>query len=177
MGRFRLAGLKTNDCVDGEGITVSLWTQGCPHRCPGCHNPETWDFNGGYEDENNEIKGKIIKAISENGVTRNFSVLGGEPLCENNKEFVLTIVTSVRTAYPSIKIFLWTGYTYEELINLNDEIINNILTKVDILIDGRFKQEERDLTLYLRGSRNQRVIDLKSMREAKSESLILIDKK
>ena len=176
MARFRLAGLKTNDCVDGEGITVSLWTQGCPHRCPGCHNPETWDFDGGYEDENNEIKGQIIKAISENGITRNFSVLGGEPLCENNKESVLAIVTSVRVAYPSIKIFLWTGYVYEELIALNDEIINHILTKIDILIDGRFKQEERDLTLYLRGSRNQRVIDLKSMRKNNSNELILIDK-
>lgn len=176
MGQFRLAGLKTNDCVDGEGITVSLWTQGCPHRCPGCHNPETWDFEGGYEDETNGIRGQIIKAISENGILRNFSVLGGEPLCEQNQLEVCSIITSIRVAYPSIKIFLWTGYTYEELIAKNDGYINEILKCVDILIDGRFIQEERDLTLYLRGSRNQRVINLKEMRQKNTSNIILIDK-
>lgn len=176
MGNFRLAGLKTNDCVDGEGITVSLWTQGCPHRCPGCHNPETWDFEGGYEDSSNSIKGEIIKAISENGILRNFSVLGGEPLCDSNIEEVRSIIVAVRAAYPSIKIFLWTGYSYEELIKRNNTCINDILKKVDILIDGRFIQEERDLTLYLRGSRNQRVINLKEMREKDISEIILVDK-
>lgn len=176
MSQFRLAGLKTNDCIDGEGITVSLWTQGCPHRCPGCHNPETWDFEGGYVDEHNELRGQIIKAISENGIMRNFSILGGEPLYDNSREEVLNIITAVRTAYPTIKIFLWTGYTYEDLISLNNECINNILNKIDILIDGRFEQEQRDLTLYLRGSRNQRVINLAEMRKNNSEQLILVDK-
>ena len=175
---MRIAGLKLNDCVDGEGISVSLWTQGCPHRCPGCHNPETWSFDGGYEDETNEIRGKIVKAISANNMQRNFSILGGEPLCEQNKEDVLNIITSVRMAYPKIKIFLWTGYTYEDLITQNDTIINNILSKVDILVDGPFILAERDLTLYLRGSRNQRVIDLKQMREENMIYIpIIIDKK
>ena len=167
---MRLAGLKLNDCVDGEGISVSLWTQGCPHRCKGCHNPETWDFNGGYEDETNNIRGQIIKALSANNTQRNFSVLGGEPLCEQNKEDVLTILTCVRMAYPHIKIFLWTGYIYEKLIEENDDTIKNILSKVDVLIDGPFIEKERDVSLYLRGSRNQRVIDLKQMRE---ENIIL----
>ena len=93
---MRLAGLKLNDCVDGEGISVSLWTQGCPHRCIGCHNPETWDFEGGYEDETNEIRGQIVKALTANGIQRNFSILGGEPLCEQNIEDVFTILSSVR---------------------------------------------------------------------------------
>ena len=92
---MRLAGLKLNDCVDGEGISVSLWTQGCPHKCKGCHNPETWDFNGGYEDETNNIRGQIVKALSANNTQRNFSILGGEPLCEQNKEDVLTILACV----------------------------------------------------------------------------------
>ena len=167
---MRLAGLKLNDCVDGEGISVSLWTQGCPHRCKGCHNPETWDFNGGYEDETNNIRGQIVKALSANNTQRNFSILGGEPLCEQNKEDVLTILTSIRMAYPHIKIFLWTGYIYEKLIEENDDTINNILSKVDVLIDGPFIEKERDVSLYLRGSRNQRVINLKQMRE---ENIIL----
>ena len=174
---MKLAGLKLNDWVDGEGISVSLWTQGCPHKCKGCHNPETWDFNGGYEDETNNIRGQIVKALSANNTQRNFSVLGGEPLCEQNKEDILTILACVRMAYPHIKIFLWTGYTYEELIDKNDIVINNILSKVDVLIDGPFIEKERDISLYLRGSRNQRVIDLKQMRE-KNIILtpILIDK-
>lgn len=171
---MRIAGLKLNDCVDGDGITVSLWTQGCPHRCPGCHNPETWDFEGGYEEP--ELKGKIIKGLTANNIQRNFSILGGEPLCEQNKEKVLNILSSVKTASPNTKVFLWTGYTYEYLLSLKDECINLILSQVDTLIDGPFIQEDRDLTLYLRGSRNQRVINLKQMREEKTNSLILIDK-
>lgn len=174
---MRIAGLKLNDCVDGDGITVSLWTQGCPHSCPGCHNPETWNFEGGEIIENNDLKGQIIKALVANGIKRNFSILGGEPLCKENAEDVLTILTCVKIALPYTKIFLWTGYTYEYLISLKDECINEILDKIDILIDGPFIQEERDLTLYLRGSRNQRVIDLKSMRKNNPNELILIDKK
>ena len=174
---MRLAGLKLNDCIDGEGISVSLWTQGCPHQCKGCHNSETWDFEGGYEDETNEIRGQIVKALVANDIQRNFSILGGEPLCKQNAKDVFTILTCVRMAYPHIKIFLWTGYTYEYLLSLNNEIINGVLSKVDILIDGLFVEEQRDISLYLRGSRNQRVIDLKQMREKHSKEIILIDKK
>ena len=174
---MKLAGLKLNDCIDGEGISVSLWTQGCPHRCKGCHNPETWDFNGGYEDETNELRGKIIKGLTANGIKRNFSILGGEPLCKENAEDVLTILTCVKIALPDTKIFLWTGYTYEELKSWNDVTINNILSKVDILIDGPFIEEKRDLSLWLRGSLNQRVIDLKYMRNNNIILPYIIDKK
>ena len=174
---MRLAGLKLNDCIDGEGISVSLWTQGCPHHCKGCHNPETWSFEGGYEDETNEIRGQIVKALRANNIQRNFSILGGEPLCEQNIEDVFTILTCVRMAYPHIKIFLWTGYTYEYLLSLNNKTINGILSKVDVLVDGLFIEEQRDISLHLRGSRNQRVINLKQMREKHSKEIILIDKK
>lgn len=173
---MRIAGLKLNDCVDGDGITVSLWTQGCPHHCPGCHNPETWSFYGGYVDENNELRGKIIKALTANGIKRNFSILGGEPLCKENAEDVLAIITCVKIALPDTKIFLWTGYTYEELESWNDATINNILSKVDILIDGPFIEEKRDLTLWLRGSLNQRVIDLRYMRNNNIILPYIIDK-
>lgn len=174
---MRLAGLKLNDCIDGEGISVSLWAQGCPHHCPGCHNPETWDFCGGYVDENNELRGKIIKGLTANGIKRNFSILGGEPLCKENAEDVLTILTCVKIALPDTKVFLWTGYTYEELESWNDATINNILSKVDVLIDGPFVQEKRDLSLWLRGSLNQRVIDLKYMRNNNIILPYIIDKK
>lgn len=153
----RYAGLITNDFVNGTGVCVSFWTQGCPHRCPGCHNPETWDFDGGKELPT-DIKGQIIKAICANGIIRNFSILGGEPLCPQNLEEVDNIITSVRTAFPHIKIFIWTGYTLEELQKIKNFHIINILSQIDVLIDGLYKEDEKDITLELRGSKNQRIL-------------------
>ena len=153
----RYAGLNTNDFANGKGTCVSFFVQGCPHHCPGCFNPETWDFNGGKELPV-DIRGQIIKAICANGITRNFSVLGGEPLCPQNRDGVNNIITGIRTAFPHIKIFVWTGYTLEELQAENNDSINNILNNIDVLIDGRYKEEEKDLTLELRGSRNQRIL-------------------
>ena len=153
----RYAGLITNDFANGTGTCVSFWTQGCPHHCPSCQNPETWDFQGGKE-VSTDIKGQIIKAICANGITRNFSVLGGEPLCDENLDEVDKIITGVRTAYPQIKIFVWTGYILEELKEKKNDKINHILSQIDVLIDGPFIQAERDITLELRGSRNQRIL-------------------
>ena len=153
----KYAGLITNDFANGIGTCVSFWAQGCPHHCSGCQNPETWDFNGGH-DLPIDIRSQIVKAICTNGITRNFSVLGGEPLCEENLEEIDQIITSVRTAYPHIKIFVWTGYTLEELQKEKNLHIISILSQIEVLIDGPFIQEERDITLELRGSRNQRIL-------------------
>ena len=152
-------GLMENDFADGEGVCVSLWVQGCPHHCPGCHNPETWDFNGGKEVPD-DIRGEIVKAISANGITRNFSILGGEPLCEQNLDFVLNIITAIRAAYPNIKIYIWSGYTFKELIDKQDERIDKILQQANYLIDGKYDESLRDITLPLRGSSNQEIISL-----------------
>lgn len=152
---MKYAAIKENDYINGEGICVSFWVQGCPHRCEGCHNPEQWDFNGGYELPN-DYKGQIIKAISANGLTRNFSILGGEPLCPNNIDLVLNTLTAVRAAYPHIKIFIWTGYSFEDI--KQDIKVQEILEKIDVLIDGPYKQELRDVTLKLRGSANQKIL-------------------
>lgn len=157
MSINKYAGLITNDFANGTGTCVSFWTQGCPHRCTGCHNPETWDFDGGKELPA-DIRGQIIKAICANNIIRNFSVLGGEPLCEQNLDEVDKIITSVRIAYPQIKIFVWTGYVLEDLIQQNDTRINHILSQIDVLIDGPFIEKERDITLELRGSKNQRIL-------------------
>ena len=150
---MRYAGLETNDMINGEGVCVSFWTQGCPHRCSGCQNPETWDFYGG-KPLPNDIRGQIIKAISANGITRNFSILGGEPLCESNLKLTLDLINSVRVAYPNIKIFIWTGYRIEDF----SEEQKSILDKIDVLIDGPYDYELRDITLKLCGSSNQRVL-------------------
>ncbi len=154
----KYAGLITNDFANGTGVCVSFWTQGCPHQCVGCQNPETWDFDGG-QPLPIDIKGQIIKAISANGITRNFSVLGGEPLCEQNLDIVDQIITAVRAAYPHIKIFVWTGYTIQELKEQKNSTIEHILSQIDTLIDGKYIESERDITLKFRGSKNQNILN------------------
>lgn len=153
----RYAKIMTNDIVDGTDVCVSLWMQGCPIKCQGCHNSSIWDFNGGYEIPT-DIRGHIIKAICANGIIRNFSVLGGEPLCQENVKDVDDIISGVRIAYPEIKIFLWTGYTLEQLKEQKNKHIDNILSNIDVLIDGPYIESLRDITLELRGSANQRIL-------------------
>lgn len=153
---MRYSGLVKNDFANGKGVCVSLFTQGCPHRCKGCFNPETWDYDGGKEVPA-DLSQQIIQAISANGIQRNFSILGGEPLCPENREFVNNIINKVKQNYPTIKIFIWTGYTLEDLQKENNPIINSILSNIDTLIDGPYVDELRDLTLELRGSKNQKI--------------------
>jgi anaerobic ribonucleoside-triphosphate reductase activating protein len=155
---MRIAGIIKNDVVNGVGVCVSLFTQGCPHHCPGCFNQETWDFNGGYEIT--DLKREIIKAISANGIERNFSILGGEPLCLENKNLIKEIISAVRIAYPDILILLWTGYELSDLLQEEDENLKFILNNINYLIDGKFIEEQKDLSLWLRGSSNQNIYEL-----------------
>ena len=148
---IRIADINKNDVINGQGVCVSVWTQGCPHHCKGCHNPESWNFSGGYEVDENEIIEKILQFLVENGVQRNLSILGGEPLCIENIDFTITLLAKAKEKYPSIKTFVWTGYRMEEF---SKEVLENI----DVLIDGPFILEERDITLKLRGSKNQRIL-------------------
>lgn len=152
----RYSAIIPNDVVNGHGVCVSFFVQGCPHHCPGCFNEETWDFHGGIP-YSPEVKWEIIKAISANNIVRNFSVLGGEPLAPQNIDMTWEVIDAVRHAYPHIEITIWTGYTYEELTLRPSENLLNILNTIDILVDGPFIEEEKDLSLKLRGSRNQRI--------------------
>jgi anaerobic ribonucleoside-triphosphate reductase activating protein len=154
---MKYAGLIENDIVDSDdGICVSLWMQGCPHHCKGCHNPETWDFNGGIEIDREKLVENVISSLTQNGIKRNFSVLGGEPLAPENLGDAAYIISKVRESFPDIKIYLWTGYVIEEL-NKKNIFIKQILKNIDVLIDGPFILEKKDLTLKLRGSTNQRI--------------------
>lgn len=154
---MRYATIKENDIVDGEGVCVSVWVQGCPFKCKGCHNPETWDFNGGIEEPDIFFVNRIIDLIKKNGVKRNLSILGGEPLAPQHRKSVATLVTQVKKKYPDIKIFLWTGYTIGQLLQENDEYINTIFNEINILVDGPYIEELRDITLKFRGSSNQKI--------------------
>lgn len=162
---MRYAGMIKNDIAAGEGVNVSFFTQGCPFKCKGCHNPQTWAFDGGKEFSPTVLE-ELINALTANGIQRNLSIMGGEPLCEENIFLVSLIVLSVREAFPNIKIYIWTGYTYEELEARSqlEPKIKTILDNIDYLIDGPFILEERDITLAMRGSRNQRILDMKEMR-------------
>lgn len=155
---MRIAGINGNDMINGEGVSVSLWMQGCPFHCKGCHNSETWDFNGGEEISYNILINTLLDLISANDIQRNFSILGGEPLAPSNFGITNKIMEIVKDKFPGIKIFLWTGYTFEEL--RNNKYYNHFLNNcpVDVLITGRYIEEERDITLKWRGSRNQKIL-------------------
>lgn len=154
---MRYAGIKENDIVDGDGVCVSFWVQGCCHRCDGCHNPDTWDVNGGLDLSNTYID-DIIKLLSKNGIQRNLSILGGEPCLPSNVSIVLPLLKKVHTEAKFSKIYIWSGYTFEELMRRDDT--RELLQYVDVLIDGKFELAHRDITLKFRGSPNQRVIDV-----------------
>lgn len=150
---MRIAGINKNDVVNGEGICVALFTQGCPFHCKGCFNPETWDYNGGKEVSISDLISDIEAAIVANGVPRNFSILGGEPLIERNLEELKILLLTIKKDFPHITIFLWTGFTIEELTSAQKEVTQYI----DVLIDGQYNEKLRDVSLHLRGSSNQRI--------------------
>ena len=156
---MRYSGLIKNDITAAPGICVSFFTQGCPHHCPGCHNPETCDFNGGKEFTNDSLD-EIIEALTAQNIQRDLCIMGGEPLCEENAFLTRLIIQEVRKHVPGAKIYIWSGYTYEELKQNCNPHISDSLRLADVLIDGPYIEAERDITLPMRGSRNQRVIDL-----------------
>jgi anaerobic ribonucleoside-triphosphate reductase activating protein len=153
---MRYAGIIKNDFSAAPGISVTFFTQGCPHRCEGCHNPETWDFEGGEEVTHDTIL-DVIEAITANGLHRNLCIMGGEPLCSENQFLTNLIINSVKEKLPDTKIYLWTGYCLEDL-DLNNNRIKSILEQVDCLIDGPYDKTKRDVSLFMRGSSNQRIL-------------------
>ena len=157
---MKYATIKDNDIANGPGVGVSVFLQGCERHCEGCFNPETWDFEGGQEFTQDTLK-HIINALTANGIKRHLSILGGEPLHPNNLFLTQLIISSVKQELPETKIYIWTGYTIEELRKSTSKALQYILSTVDVLIDGPYIEAERDITLPMRGSRNQRIIPLK----------------
>lgn len=155
------AGIVYNDFSAAPGVCLSFFTQGCPApHCKGCHNPETWNFDGGREFTDKTLS-SIIKGLQANGIKRSFCVMGGEPLCPENSFLTYMVIKAVKDELPETKIYVWTKYLYEDLKKSSNNHIKNILELVDVLIDGPYIEEERDITLPMRGSRNQHIWDLK----------------
>ncbi|MBQ8302111.1 MAG: anaerobic ribonucleoside-triphosphate reductase activating protein [Clostridia bacterium] len=154
---------KINKCdiANGEGIRVSLFVSGCRNRCRGCFQPETWDFNYGNEFSENAAE-EIFSAV-ENPSVRGLTILGGEPMEPENQKEILPFLLEFKSRFPEKTVWLYTGNTYEELIGEHrnhTEHIEELLSLIDILVDGRFVEEEKRLGLRFRGSNNQRIIDM-----------------
>ena len=156
---IRLAGVVRESIVDGPGIRFVVFCQGCPHHCEECHNEPTHDFLGGFDCEIS----KILEAIDENPLLDGVTFSGGEPACQ--PEGFLALAREVHNR--GLDIIMYSGYTYEELMNMGkgNGALAELIDTVDILIDGRYDHTQRDLTLLFRGSKNQRVIDIKKTRE------------
>lgn len=157
---MKYASLITSECYNGPGWGATFALQGCPHHCPGCFNPETWDFSGGKE-FTPEVLNEITQALSPGYITR-LSIQGGEPLCQENLFLTSLVCETVRNKYPNIKIYIWTGYTLDELKESCDPKMKRILdgSYADVLIDGPFIEAEKDVSLFMRGSKNQNIIHL-----------------
>ena len=167
---MRYASIRSLDISNGEGVGVSLFVQGCPFHCKNCFNSDTWDFNGGKE-WTKEIKDKFMKLIDRSYIKR-ISFLGGECLAEQNLNEVLKLIQEIRISFPEKTIWLYTGYKFEQIKDVFMESKKwfwkhsaitrwEIISNVDILIDGEYIDEQKDLSLRFRGSKNQRVIDVK----------------
>ena len=160
---MRYASIRRLDISNGEGLGVTLFTQGCPFHCKNCFNPETHDFDGGKE-YTIDTKNAILSLINRAQIKR-FSILGGEPLIERNKEDMIDLWSSIKEIRPDIKIWVYTGNIFE---NVKDDWYELLYNYVDVLVDGPYVDSKRDLRLKFRGSSNQRVIDVrKSIFEGK----------
>ena len=149
--------IRKMDIADGPGVRVSIFMQGCQFHCKNCFNPETWDFNGGKE-FNDEVVEKVLQLCKKDHI-KGLSILGGEPMNPVNREGTTKLAKKFKEAFPNKDLWMWTGFKYEDL--KNEEVFNY----VDVLVDGQYKDELHDPTLKWKGSSNQRVIDVKKSRE------------
>ncbi len=162
------ASLKKTDVANGPGIRVSLFVSGCTHACKGCFNAVAWDFQYGQPFTDETMK-EILDALAPEYI-RGFSVLGGEPMEPQNTDTVLEIIRKVKQNYPQKDVWCYTGYEYEKDLlareAAGDRNMTELLELIDVLVDGEFIEEKKNLRLAFRGSENQRLIDLKKTRLA-----------
>lgn len=154
---MKYAKLDEYDIANGEGVGVVLWLQGCSHKCPGCHNRSTWKWSDGHE-FTDDTKLRLMYAISKPYISR-LTFSGGDPLYWRNRAEVMQLILDVKNVRPDIKIWLYTGYTYNRLGKMR-------LGPVDVLVDGPFIEPLKNISLKFRGSTNQRLIDYQKSQEA-----------
>lgn len=150
--------LNKADIANGTGVRVSLWVSGCRRKCPGCFNPETWSFDYGKLFTLETLR-EILEALDKDYIA-GLTVLGGEPLDARNIRLVTNICDIVKRDYPTKSIWVYTGHNYENISHYS------IMDYIDVLVDGAFKEELKDITLRFRGSSNQRIIDVQASRRS-----------
>jgi len=155
---MKIAGFYDESISNGIGWRAVLFVSGCPHHCPGCHNKEAQDFNYGTEFNKEEI----LDRIKNNSILKGITISGGEPLCKQNIKEVCEFIKDVKKIKPNFNVWCYSGYTFEELMDRNDEDTNECLNEIDVLVDGEFKLDKKDPTLKFRGSSNQRILDVKN---------------
>lgn len=155
--KVRIAGIVRESITDGPGIRFVVFCQGCPHRCPDCHNMQTWDFDGGSV----VTIDRILEEIDKNPLLKGVTFSGGEPMCQ--AKALKELAKKVRER--NLDVVVFTGYRYEELEEMDDVDVNELLDLTDLLIDGRFERDKKDLSLRFRGSSNQRLIDMNKTRK------------
>ena len=165
---MRYASIRTFDVTNGNGIGVALFTQGCLFHCKNCFNKDTWDLDGGKE-WNSTIEDSFIELVERPYIKR-VSILGGEPLLDRNIEELTKLFKKIKELFPEKKIWVYSGNTYEVIENKYKEL----LSYVDVLVDGLYVDELRDLRLPYRGSSNQRVIDVQKSLD--SSEIVLFSK-
>lgn len=167
--------IKNCDIANGIGVRVTLFVSGCTNRCEGCFQKQTWDFNYG-KPFTRETEDKIIGMLAP-GYINGLTLLGGEPFEPSNQRALLPFLKRVRETYPSKTIWAFSGCTYEELLDPSSshhsEVTEEIFGLIDVLVDGRFIEAQKDISLVFRGSRNQRIIDVHATR--KSGKIVLWD--
>jgi anaerobic ribonucleoside-triphosphate reductase activating protein len=170
------ATIKKTDIANGAGVRVSLFVSGCTHHCKGCFNAEAWDFNFGRL-FTQETETEIIEALSHDYI-KGFSLLGGEPLEPQNQRVLLPFIKKVKNLFPKKDIWCYTGYTYESYLHgdsrVKCECTDELLKNIDVMVDGEFMEELKDISLQFRGSSNQRIIDVKSSLESGVVQLLKI---
>lgn len=149
--------IKKTDIANGPGVRVSLFVSGCTHHCKGCFNPDTWDFCAGKPFDS-EVENELISLLSRDYIA-GLTLLGGEPMEPENRTALLPFLKKVREMLPEKNIWCYSGYTFEELI---DSGAKDILALIDVLVDGEFILEKKDIRLAFRGSSNQRILDVQT---------------
>lgn len=155
---IKVAGAAPESIVDGRGIRYVLFVQGCPHHCPGCHNPQTHSMDGGsWQDPV-----RLLEQIKANPLLKGVTFSGGEPFVQADALLPLAQMIKEQT---SLDLTIYSGWTYEQLLQQSNPAVQQLLDCADYLIDGKYIEAQRDLTLSFRGSRNQRIVDLNATRE------------
>ena len=161
--KMNYATIKNYDMADGPGVRVSLFVSGCRHHCKGCFNAETWDFHFG-QPYTKETQAEILDYLKPDYI-QGFTLLGGEPFEPENQVELVHLLREIRQTYPKKDIWCYTGYLYDvDLIKggkVFTDVTQEMLSYIDVLVDGEFIEAEKDLSLEFRGSRNQRIIDLR----------------